>query len=77
MCNKPINPKDIKKENSERYIEIDGSCRNNYDHQLRIYDEERKLVYCKKCDIIYYNPQGFIRKIDIKEDQGILTERLI
>lgn len=72
MCYRAKNPKDLYKENRERYIEIDGSCRFNYDHQLRIYDEKRKLVYCRRCDIIYYNPQGSIRKIEIEEDQEIL-----
>lgn len=77
MCYRPRNPKDVYKENEENFIEIAGSCRFNYSHQLKVFDEERDLVYCSKCDIIYYYPQNSIRNINIKEDQGILTERLI
>ena len=80
MCHRPRNSKDLyieNKENEENFIEIDGSCRNNYNHQLKVYDETKDLVYCRRCDIIYYYPQSSIKNINIKEDRGILTERLI
>lgn len=75
MCYRPKNPKDMIKENFYK-IEIDGCCPFNSNHQLRVFDEKRKLVYCRRCDIIFYYPQGSIRNIDINEDQEILPEVL-